>query len=319
VDNCGNTTTGTQVVTVRDTTEPVLSGVPGDSTVECSEVPTPASPTATDNCDTDVQIIFSEIRADGPCPDTYTLTRTWTAVDNCGNATPGTQVLSVQDTTAPVLTCGLEPVYDDEDEEQDEQIDGLYRVRYSGTDNCDAAPELLGYIDVYGNDETCDDETPDFLGYPVGDGDIVRLNCSADKPGCTRTDEVSDETSDEGPEIAVEITGPAMKLTVTGRDACGNRSQTECFVHCPNPEGCIHAITLKNKQGEEKTFYWYEFGKHMTVFEVGGESGSFETDCSKCLRVGDVSGDLAITCTYGGGKLAKKCKLPEDYFSTPCP
>ncbi len=103
IDNCGNEDTQTQIITVQDTTDPELLGVPSDATVECSEVPNPANPTATDNCDTNVEVVLSEIRTDGPCVDTYVLTRTWTATDNCGNTDIQTQVITVQDTTDPEL------------------------------------------------------------------------------------------------------------------------------------------------------------------------------------------------------------------------
>ncbi|RMF30550.1 MAG: hypothetical protein D6765_03035, partial [Bacteroidetes bacterium] len=94
-DNCGNASTATQTLVVQDTEAPVLAGVPDDLTVECDEVPDPASPTASDNCDSDVEITFAEVRTDGDCPDSYTLTRTWTATDNCGNASTATQTLVV--------------------------------------------------------------------------------------------------------------------------------------------------------------------------------------------------------------------------------
>jgi len=63
----------------------------------------PASPTATDNCDDNVQIDYDEVRTNGPCSDSYTLTRTWTATDDCGNQTVETQTITVLDTTPPVL------------------------------------------------------------------------------------------------------------------------------------------------------------------------------------------------------------------------
>jgi hypothetical protein len=50
----------------------------------------------------DVTVVFGEVRTDGACEDTYTLTRTWTATDNCGNSITHVQVISVEDTTAPV-------------------------------------------------------------------------------------------------------------------------------------------------------------------------------------------------------------------------
>ena len=56
-----------------------------------------------DNCDTDVTITYSETRTDGPCVDSYTLTRVWTATDNCGNSSTQSQLVTVQDTQDPVL------------------------------------------------------------------------------------------------------------------------------------------------------------------------------------------------------------------------
>src|SRR5439155_258217 len=102
-DRCGNFSSMSQVITVRDTSKPVLAGVPADETVECNAVPAPASPTATDNCDPAPAISYSEVRTDGNCADNYTLTRTWTATDRCGNASSLTQVITVRDTTKPVL------------------------------------------------------------------------------------------------------------------------------------------------------------------------------------------------------------------------
>src|SRR6202008_4024373 len=102
-DNCGNSSTQSQVVTVQDVTPPVLANIPADVTVECDNVTAPATPTATDNCDTDVTITYNETQTNGPCLDSYTLTRVWTATDNCGNSSTQSQVVTVQDTQAPVL------------------------------------------------------------------------------------------------------------------------------------------------------------------------------------------------------------------------
>ena len=106
-DECGNFTTASQTITVVDTTAPAFNEVlPMDATVECDAVPAAAVLTATDNCQ-DVSVSFSESREDGDCDANYTLTRTWSVSDDCGNATSHTQIVNVQDTTAPEFNEAL--------------------------------------------------------------------------------------------------------------------------------------------------------------------------------------------------------------------
>ncbi len=103
-DDCGNSTSGSQVITVRDNSKPVLVGVPSDIAADCDDVPAAASGvSATDNCDNDVDVTFKETKTDGACPGNYVLTRTWTATDDCGNSTSGSQVITVRDNSKPVL------------------------------------------------------------------------------------------------------------------------------------------------------------------------------------------------------------------------
>jgi len=115
-DNCGNSVTGTQTITVQDTTDPVLS-VPANVTVECDAVPAVGEASATDNCDADVLVEFvNEDRVDGDCPNNYTLYRIWIATDNCGNTDTKTQIIEVEDTTAPTFTAPEDiTIYTDED------------------------------------------------------------------------------------------------------------------------------------------------------------------------------------------------------------
>ncbi|MFV5700227.1 gliding motility-associated C-terminal domain-containing protein, partial [Flavobacterium sp. ZT3R17] len=132
-DVCGNTVSKAQVITVQDKTAPVLSEAPADVTAECSAVPAAATLTATDNCDAAPVVTFKEVRTDGNCASNYTLTRTWTATDVCGNTASKAQVITVQDKTAPVLSeapadvtaeCSAVPA----------------AATLTATDNCDAAP-----------------------------------------------------------------------------------------------------------------------------------------------------------------------------------
>ena len=88
-ENCGHVDTAEQRIEVGDNTAPVLSDVPADITVECDEVPTSSGADAvsvTDNCDTDVDVTFEETQENSvDCENAFTIIRTWTATDNCGN------------------------------------------------------------------------------------------------------------------------------------------------------------------------------------------------------------------------------------------
>ena len=56
-----------------------------------------------DNCDTDVTITYSETRTDGPCVDSYTLTRFGQQRIIVAIRATQSQLVTVQDTQDPVL------------------------------------------------------------------------------------------------------------------------------------------------------------------------------------------------------------------------
>ncbi|MCC6459778.1 MAG: HYR domain-containing protein, partial [Saprospiraceae bacterium] len=102
-DDCGNAIAHTQTITVNDNEAPVLTNLPAASmSVDCSEdVPAVALVTVTDNCQGTVDLDFSEVEVPGTCPNQYSVTRTWTAVDFAGNTTAFVQTITVNDTEAP--------------------------------------------------------------------------------------------------------------------------------------------------------------------------------------------------------------------------
>src|SRR5690606_14566424 len=109
-DECDNEVSHTQVITVEDNTAPAFNEeLPASVTVECNAVPTAVVLTATDNCDAEVTVDFDEVRTDGSCANNYTLTRVWTVTDECGNTNTHTQVVTVQDTTAPAFDQPILP------------------------------------------------------------------------------------------------------------------------------------------------------------------------------------------------------------------
>ena len=105
-DLCGNTDEHWQHITVKDTEAPVLHGLPTEAQVtgDCTDdLPAIPTVTATDNCLSPIDVEFSETITPGDCANAYTITRTWSAQDACGNATSFTQTITINDTEAPVL------------------------------------------------------------------------------------------------------------------------------------------------------------------------------------------------------------------------
>ena len=84
----------------------VVQALQNTLTAECDAVPVAPVLTATDNCES-VTVNYAETSAAGSCPSNYTLTRTWTAPDACGNSTSLTQTITVADNTPPVITCPI--------------------------------------------------------------------------------------------------------------------------------------------------------------------------------------------------------------------
>jgi len=106
VDDCGNTRTASQRITVRDTQKPVFTSVPGNVTIQCTDpIPVMVLPTATDNCDATVTVTFvGQWTMNATCPGNYQIMRSWSAVDNCGNSTVAAQIIQILDTQAPTFT-----------------------------------------------------------------------------------------------------------------------------------------------------------------------------------------------------------------------
>jgi len=129
VDDCGNIFTGEQVIRVEvnddsnnnndgnddddentdgdenstpcsgndcETTPPIIANIPSDETVNYDAVPSPAQPIATDNCDTDVALTLEEVISESTDTRNYTLTRIWTATDDCGNESTRQQIIIVE-------------------------------------------------------------------------------------------------------------------------------------------------------------------------------------------------------------------------------
>ncbi len=90
-DACGNKSQIWFNFIVRDTGIPELVGVPADMTVAAlSAVPAAANVKGTDMCDKTVTVLFDESQ------NGNIVTRTWTAIDDCGNKTSSKQVITIK-------------------------------------------------------------------------------------------------------------------------------------------------------------------------------------------------------------------------------
>ncbi|MBK8968294.1 MAG: HYR domain-containing protein [Lewinellaceae bacterium] len=250
-DDCGNATSFVQTINVSDTEAPALAGLPTEAVVnvECSEdVPAVPAVTATDNCDVPIVVDFSEVEIPGTCPNQYSITRTWTAQDDCGNATSFVQTINVSDTEAPVLS-GLPPAVVDvacsEDvpamaivtaidncdapvdiEFSEKEIPGTCPNQYSITrtwtaeDDCGNATSFVQTINV------SDTEAPVMAGLPTEA--VVNLECSEDVPAVpvvTVTDNCNQLIILDFNEVETPGTCAnqySITRTWTAQDDCGN-------------------------------------------------------------------------------------------------
>jgi hypothetical protein len=105
-DTCGNTSAVSQTITVLDDTAPVPPAPPADVNVQCAEdVPPPVDLTAVDNCDGDITVSPTADITPGNCLNDFTMVRTWTFMDTCGNTSSVSQTITVDDITNPTIVC----------------------------------------------------------------------------------------------------------------------------------------------------------------------------------------------------------------------
>jgi hypothetical protein len=152
-DACGNTASCVQTITIVDTTPPSIT-CPADVTIDCEESDAPSNTgeaSATDVCDPNPAITFTDNIVPGNCAGNYTIERTWTATDACGNSSSCMQSITVEDTDGPDFT----PPADIEVECGTNLDDlGILGDVTNVTDNCSAIVDTT-YADAMGENH-CD-------------------------------------------------------------------------------------------------------------------------------------------------------------------
>jgi outer membrane protein assembly factor BamB len=260
-DLAGNTVSATIMVSVVDTTPPVLSAFPEDFAVECDGAPDAPPVSATDLYDGSVEVVFDATRTNGECANTYTLTRTWSAVDSSGNAVEHSQSIDVVDTTAPVLlgtpadataecsavpapatvtaadNCSAEVAVDF----AETRIDGANPDEYtleriwSATDACgNPAQELqiLSVVDTAPPALICPSVAPAECSSPSGAP--VSLVASA-VDACSATVRIENDRSSNGPDASDTYPLGTTSVSFTATDAAGNQAS------------CATPVTVKDE------------------------------------------------------------------------
>jgi len=142
-DDCNNTAQCSQSITVDDSTPPMIGQPGANATIQCPAAPVFTPPTATDACDPNpVVMLVSDVTTPSSCPGVYSRTRTWKAVDACGNQSPTvSQTINVVDTAPPTIgqpganatiQCPAAPVF----------------TPPSASDTCDPDPDVILVSDV---------------------------------------------------------------------------------------------------------------------------------------------------------------------------
>ena len=234
-DQCGNFSSLTQTITVEDQTPPVLSGIPADVTVDCGDIPAPALVTATDNCDDNPIVTMNDVQTNG-CP--YTIFRTWTATDVCGNSSSATQRIRVEDNEPPAfdhlpadvtVSCGNIPPVDTLVASDNcdtllmttfgESINGgscHYTITRTWTATDDCGNTFVHTQEI----QVIDNEAPQFSSIPAD----LTVACGNVPPADTLS--ISDNC-DPAPALDFnEVIGTGCPYTITrtwiATDACGN-------------------------------------------------------------------------------------------------
>jgi len=245
-DACGNVVDAQQTIIVDDVTGPVLT-IPEDAVLGCTDdtsVEALGIATAEDGCDAAPVVTFVDTITPGETAGSYTIERSWNAIDACGNVTELAQMIVVSDDTAPELSI---PENAEVDCNADTSVEVLGSA--SATDVCDAAPvisstdtvvpgdcpgnyvieRLWSATDANGNVSesvqliSVNDTVAPILVVPAD----VALACGASSdPSSTGTATATDDCAGDVVVVyADEDIGSSIQRTWTAVDACGNSSE----------------------------------------------------------------------------------------------
>ncbi|PHN05388.1 hypothetical protein CRP01_17910 [Flavilitoribacter nigricans DSM 23189 = NBRC 102662] len=295
-DTCGNTLSTSQTIHVLDDEAPVIQeSLPPDLVLACAEdVPAPASLTAIDNCDGKVTaILFEEINL-GDCAHDFTLMRTWTFSDACGNTSTHQQTIQVLDDIPPFADCPPSPAAPIEwsadfntvpvpsNTPQDPSIDPtLTGFPSNVSDNCISAPSVAYQDDIefFG---PCN--TPGQLIWRVTRTWTIEDNCG-NVTACVQVFDFIDTTP---PNLGCKTNTPPLTLSLEG-----SASITPETIVSTVSDNCGNVDLSISKA----LFNCSDVGNNTVVLTAVDECGN-TSNCSATIRVvsADADGDGVADC-----------------------
>ena len=304
-DACGNVAIAEQTIVFGDQVAPEFTAFPADGDVACDAV-TPTEEVSIDYIDdcSNVTVSWIEEIVPGDCENSYTLIRTCTLSDACGNETTASYVLNVSDTEAPqIIGVSGDLILDCGDQIPNDNVVVI--------DNCSAFPQISltettetigcttillrrwNAIDDCGNVSqqvqivTFQDQTAPVLSeYP----ESIVLDCGAavpDAPSVSATDNCSGD---------VEVLF-SENLDIEG--GCGTIQRTWCAEDCTGNLTC-HTQTISFQQTSQmppistaELRTWQEAVNRIAIQYTANQSGRWGVD------VYDLNGRL-VTNLFAG-------------------
>ncbi|MCG9972001.1 HYR domain-containing protein, partial [Christiangramia crocea] len=257
-DCAGNEISASQDITIQNTGAPSFNeNLPGDITVECDAIPEAAVITATDNCVSEIEVVFEESISgqNDECSNEYIITRTWTATDDANNQTSHTQTITVVDTVVPVFNEELPAA------ELTVECDSVPAAAIlTATDNCSGAIDVVFTENFTGNEDGCSSVYTIVRNW-------VATDCAGNETSFTQTINVEDSVA---PVFNEEL--PVAELTVE----CDSVPSATTLTATDNCSGAIDVVFTENITGnDDECSNVYTIVRNWVATDCAGNETSF--------------------------------------------
>jgi len=277
-DACGNSATFVQIIQFVDNEGPVFFNTPEDLVLSCGdELPAATLPQVSDACSEPAEVTYTEATEPGFCPGSYSVTRTFTATDLCGNTSTYVQTIFFNDEEPPVfnefaavveLTC------------EEAQL-----LTVGATDNCGNA--TVTYVDSF-NGNAC--------------GTRTRVYTAIDDCGNIASAEQTMIVSDpiapvfvsfpQSASVSCDEVMPAEDSFIEYVENCSevqvSWSEEVIAGDCPNSYTSIRTCTLTDACGNETTASYTLNISDTQGPQIEGVPADLVLDCGDAIPAADV-------------------------------